>query len=406
MRRWLARVWQFALLEPWERNLFRAFVVLSLLSFPPMIADTLHEAGLRGDEFTANVLGTLQGYFSLFGIFVYARRRRTGLIPARRLTRAFLLISLALGAVLAVVLTGLVRGLETGRLARFGLVAAQVTRGEWRVDMTPGGIELVVGDYLQLVAVLLGAGSVGFFVMLWMLTTVAFGLCWLLSVALRALMPYVLHGVADITPTLALPLMAADKRGFGWAYALRWLFRIPDVLDTRALAMEPDAPRAAFPWRAFGFALGWQALLSAILGVNVGLNPMFLSDTASLERRMALASSVSLVIPVLVLLWFVFQRLHIIIEGPARAFALYDGLRARTYDAIVAFGTLVLFVRLAVRDVPLDYLLLTFSGYFFQIMMLNALITAVYFNWFEGWLLPVLAARLAADPPTPKGECV
>jgi hypothetical protein len=94
----------------------------------------------------------------------------------------------------------------------------------------------------------------------------------------------------------------------------------------------------------------------------------------------------SFFIPWLVLPWFIFRRLDAGIPGPSRKFMLYDGLRSRLFGTLVAIGTLITIIRLALRDIAISTILSSFFSYYTSFILLAAIFTFVYFNYFEDGL--------------------
>jgi hypothetical protein len=131
--------------------------------------------------------------------------------------------------------------------------------------------------------------------------------------------------------------------------------------------------------------MAWSTLFATVIAIDVSFNP-FLRESFSIQQLFSIVSVASIFIPWLVLPWFIFRRLGAGIPGQRRVFGLYDGLRSRVYGLLVAMGTLVLVIRLALRDVPLATMLVSFVNYYMVFLLLGSLFTFVYFNYFEDGL--------------------
>lgn len=182
--------------------------------------------------------------------------------------------------------------------------------------------------------------------------------------------------------------LSGEKRGssLNMAYQsfLRWIFDIPKVLDTKEIKMENEkkAFQDGFPWKDFRIALFLEFILAVVLAIYISLNPLLLIER-SLSELFALASAVSYFIPVIVIPLFVFRKLKVKIPGPAADFFLFEGARSKLLGIILALGTILLFLRLALRTFDPELLVYSFLFYLAGFLMNSFFITFVYFDYFE-----------------------
>ncbi|MFO7967549.1 MAG: hypothetical protein R6U44_08125 [Archaeoglobaceae archaeon] len=183
-------------------------------------------------------------------------------------------------------------------------------------------------------------------------------------------------------------LAGEEKRGssLNMAYQsfLRWIFNIPKVLDTTEIKMENEkkAFQDGFPWKDFRIALFLEFILAVVLAIYISLNPLLLIER-SLSELFALASAVSYFIPVIVIPLFIFRKLKVKIPGPAADFFLFEGARSKLLGIILALGTILLFLRLALRTFDPQLLVYSFLFYLAGFLVNSFFITFVYFDYFE-----------------------
>ncbi len=96
-----------------------------------------------------------------------------------------------------------------------------------------------------------------------------------------------------------------------------------------------------------------------------------------------IAQGVSNFIPMFILPWFIYLRLDAKIKGPVKDFKLFDGLYSRMFQTLVAFSTLILIFRMAVRDPDFWDVMANFTSYIVFFAMGIFIFTFVYFNYFN-----------------------
>ena len=96
----------------------------------------------------------------------------------------------------------------------------------------------------------------------------------------------------------------------------------------------------------------WQLLLGIVIIIYVSLNP-FLLESFSFESLFTISSNISLLIPLIILPWFIFLRFEARINGPVKDFPLYSGIAYRMYQTFVTVGSIIIIIRLALKNVNL-----------------------------------------------------
>jgi hypothetical protein len=174
--------------------------------------------------------------------------------------------------------------------------------------------------------------------------------------------------------------------------ALKWFFIIPSSLDTQTLIINHVKPKKQFPWPILKKALMWQILLGAIVIIYISLNPFFLEVT-SFQGLFNIASNISILIPFIILPWFVLRRLNARITGPVKDFQLYSGIVYRMYRTFVTLGTIIIIIRLALKTVNPRDVITAFPIYYMFFIAIIFILTLVYFNYFENVLAKDIANR-------------
>jgi hypothetical protein len=166
---------------------------------------------------------------------------------------------------------------------------------------------------------------------------------------------------------------------------LGWLFFIPDNLDTRTLnATAPEVERV-FPWTRFKRAVAWQTIFALLVVILVSLNP-FLLDAVSIETLFEIMNNAHVIVPLLFLPVLIVLRLKVKIDAPVKDFYIYIGIRTRLVRTFLAIGTLVLFIRLALKDLDPEMVVLNLIGYSFLAIIIISAFTWLYFNFVENQL--------------------
>lgn len=219
----------------------------------------------------------------------------------------------------------------------------------------------------------------------------AFGLIWMLAVVEKSTVSDTLAEITKITSNTSNFTSKKDKPNSRRYLVLQWLFNIPDVLDTKLLTINFE-PKQRFPWKVFKTAFLWVSILGFIIAMLI-INYVTSFAQISIENMLLISSLIVMLTPILVLSWFIFLRLDARIKGPIKDFKLYNGLKSRTTNYTLTFGTLILLIRLALVKTDLHQLFWSFVSYYPLFLVSAAIYTFIYFNYFENDLARNIAKR-------------
>lgn len=305
-----------------------------------------------------NVLSGLTGVFSFTGILAFIYYKDRGIVPTKRMIKMFAKIALAFAIVPTVYL--------------LYFEAAPLT--ESSLELAGAAIGIFLGMFLAL------------FLVQFVFMVMGFGLLAVVFIAQKRFTPETLVSIKGITANTEDPTkIQVKKKGMEFP-VLHWLYAIPDVLDTGTLTIDRVGPRDKFPWNPFLTALKWEITFSIVLAIYVSLNP-FLLGWSDITGRFNFSTNLSIVIPMFILPWFIFLRLNARIKGPVRDFKLFDGIKGRMASSLIALGTIILFIRFALRDIGALEVIQSFLGFFAILLAVIVFVTFVYFNNFEDGLV-------------------
>jgi hypothetical protein len=219
----------------------------------------------------------------------------------------------------------------------------------------------------------------------------AFGLIWMLAVVEKNTVSDTLADITKITSNTSNFTSKKDKPNSRRYLVLQWLFNIPDVLDTKFLTINFE-PKQRFPWKVFKTAFLWVSILGFIIAMLI-INYITSFAQISIENMLLISSLIVMLTPILVLSWFIFLRLDARIKGAIKDFKLYNGLKFRTTNYTLTFGTLILLIRLALVKTDLHQLFWSFVSYYPLFLVSAAIYTFIYFNYFENDLARNIAKR-------------
>ena len=225
-----------------------------------------------------------------------------------------------------------------------------------------------------------------------LLLVLGFGMIGVLSALEKGIAPEILLHVSRITPHISDSMKKKDIKTYMGYSALRWFFVIPDALDTKTLIISKVKPKKQLPWSLLKKAMFWQMLMGTIVIIYISLNPFFLELT-SFQSLFTIAANLSIMIPLIILPWFVFLRLNARIKGPVKDFQLYSGIAYRMYRTFVTLGTLIIIIRLALKNVNPRDVIAAFPIYYVFFIITIFFLTFVYFNYFENDLAKDVADR-------------
>jgi len=249
-----------------------------------------------------------------------------------------------------------------------------------------GGLDLPIFEMriaLQIWTLILGffTSFLGLILGYFFFLVMGFGVVGVLSAFLRSHTISLLENIKKLNEGTSQKMKDEDIIKYLQSKIVSWIFDIPPYLDTTTLNIKRPVSETSFPKGKFKKALAWQVFFCIILAINISLNPILLQHF-SINQLLGITSSIAVFTPLIVLPWFVYLKLEVEIEGPAKNFRLYEGLKSRVLSLLVALGTLITFVRLSLDRIDIQVFLLSFSAYLLGILILTVLFTFVYFNHF------------------------
>ncbi|MFW6038736.1 MAG: hypothetical protein ACOC89_04290 [Candidatus Saliniplasma sp.] len=316
----------------------------------------------KGDLFGLGsmVLSGLITIFIFIGILSFYFYREDGIIQTKKVITVIIYVSLFLTLITMMVGYFIFRPILL-------LLVNENIYGLRRILVTLGVFLLIFLSYI-----------LAFFLLLLQ----SFGLVSVIVLFQRKYFANILKDIRDITDALK----RGDENSSPIYYrSLRWIFDIPAVLDTSKLSIQNRDFRKKFSWVRFKKAFILETIVACVIAIYISLNPILLQER-SLNELFALASSISYFIPVVVLPLFIFLRLKVTIPGPAENYQIFDGLKSRLLSLVLALGTIILFLRLALESVSIENLLYPFIFYFLGFVISTLIMTFVYFNYFENAL--------------------
>jgi hypothetical protein len=357
--------------EKYDRRLLIFFSFWILLGLLFSVSDAFVSGGERIGILIPSFIESFGVAFFFTGLLAIKYHRKRGIIPGKRILKWFAKISLVIGLVGAVVIVW--------------IITQTTIFGDEFTELS--GIEMFV-FFLVMYAI----GFLFSFIIPLFFMITGFGMIGVLSALIRAKTPDLLVEVTKITPNITDPVKKKDKRKFIGFIWLSWAFNIPDVLDTRALSINKGEPKEKIPWPVFKQAVMWQVFFGVVLVIYISFSPFFL-DVTEMGFLFSIASNVSTYIPIFILPWFIYLRLDARIKGLVKDFRLFDGLKSRILQTLVAFSTLILIVRMAVVRPGFREFIASFLGFFVLFIIGVVMTTFVYFNYYENDLAYDIAQK-------------
>lgn len=318
---------------------------------------------------TVLIVNIISSFF-LTGILSFKYNNKLGIIPTKRVMKSFLKISAASAPLFVAI------------LLFFSVFPEEDNLGQYL-----GSSKF----FTELIGLYIGM-FIGVFLTLMLFMFLGFGMIAILSVLIRRKTPDMLLEITKITPNITEEAKIKDNRksmGYIW---LGWAYGIPEVLDTTTLTINSGEPLESIPRPAFKNAVKWQIFFGFVLLVYISFSP-FLLDFVDMQELASIASITTTFIPMFILPWFIYLRLDAKIQGPVKDFQLFHGLSSRMFQTIVAFGTLLLLVRLAIRNPQFLSVLLSFLTYSLFYVAGILIFTFIYFNYFENDLAADIVKR-------------
>jgi len=353
-------------LEAHDRFILKFFVILTVLFFSIVIISIPIVSRYEAVKFNPDVGTILNILFiglifitAIIGIPVFKYYRKKAIIRTRTIVKWFSIISFPVSVMATTIL--FVYEIDT-RSMGFSKISFMI-------------IGISIAMFLAILFVLL------------VLLIMGFGMMGVLTAGGKVFVPRVLVRVSKVTTNTSDTMKATNRWTYLKYFALGWRFDIPHTLDTTSLRIDRVRPKKSLPWTVFHKAMIWQIFVWLLLIVYITLNPFFLKSSDDYQGLLSIASSLSIFIPIFVLPWFIYLRLNARIKGQAKDFLLYEGNGKRALQTLVALGSVVFFIRLAVHVISVVDLLTAIVNFFFFFFIATLIFTFVYFNYFEDSLV-------------------
>jgi len=305
--------------------------------------------------------------FILTGILAFKYYRKAGIIPTKNTLKWFVIIAAILASGFTAILSFviIISSTELMNLATFILI-------------------IIVIYFAMLITI---------FFMLLVFMFVGFGMVGVLVALVRAFTPEILLHISRITSNIS---DSANKEGMQKHteyYILNWVFNIPKALDTKTLKIIGGKPRGWFPWKSLNRAMIWQILFGSVIIVYISLNPLYLKSELDFQNLFSIATNFTLVVPFIILPWFIYLRLDARISGPVKDYKLYSGIVYRMYRTFFTLGTIIIILRIGFERVNINDVIFALLMYYIFFILTIFLLTFVYFNYFENSVAWVVAKR-------------
>jgi hypothetical protein len=300
--------------------------------------------------------------FAITGILAYKYYRKSAIITMKRLMKWFALVSLVI-AVFVFLL----------------IIFAAITVSNFPSNI---GILIVMFIFLYL------AMFIVIYLIIIVLMFAAFGMVGVLAALERAIAPEILLHVSRISASKAITKKKKRKisKLSTIDTVISWAFAIPDVLETKSLKINHGRPRDWFPWSNFYKAIFWQLLFGTVIIVYISFNPLYVKSELDFRNLFSIASNITIIVPFIILPWFIFLRLDAKIKGQVKDYKLYRGIVYRMYQTFFTLGTILIILRLGLERLNPEMILLASIPYYTFFMATIILVTFIYFNNFDNGL--------------------
>jgi hypothetical protein len=343
-----------------DRKILIFFLFWFILFFIRAMAGAIISGNCRLDFILPPMLTSLVAAFMFTGILAFKYHHKRGIIRTKRIFKWFAKVALVIGLAFA--------------CGMFFLLTQTSILGE----PTEGNILVMIVMFIALFIGGFIAAFLGFIILL----ITGFGMIGVMSALVRRKTPDLLVEITKITPNITEAKKKEDKktyRGYVW---LGWAFDIPDVLDTKTLTINSGEPEEKISWPVFKQAFMWQIFFGIVIVIYISFSPFFL-DFMDMMSLFNIASNVTTFIPLLILPWFIYLKLGAKIKGPVEDFKLFDGISSRVFQTLVAFSTMILIIRIALRHPGFWSVIQSFIGFFMFFVASVLIFTFVYFNYFD-----------------------
>ncbi len=354
--------------EPWERKMLIGVMVILIFFAIGAIVD----ASISGDHMfwitVSNILGMFMFVALLAGIFFYSRYKKMGIVPTKRIWSLVWKVALIIGLVITTPFyldltdtyeTGFAPENEDEEVTELPLWANIILFGVLFLGFSLAGL------LIPIFTIVAGMGLVG-----------------VICLLEAGYVPVILRWVKRLT--------SRDHMG---AKALGWLLLIPDTLDTGTLKVDMPKEETTFPWDRYKQVVMWQLIIGFIIASYLSFNPFLLKSLGPQDLFNLLSNSL-VIIPILVIPWFIILRLNARIDGPVKEFTLFGGIRSRMLRTFLVIGSLLIFIRITIEEFGMREVLLNFIFYIIMLVFFSLLFSFLYLNFFEYELAKRVVSRL------------
>jgi hypothetical protein len=314
--------------------------------------------------------------FTIVGVLAFIYNKEHSIISTKKILKWFVFLSLALAFCILII-----------------VFIAVSFEGDY-----PNTIfELVT----MAVAIFLGA-FMGILLSLITLLLMSFGMIGIIAALVRAWTPEILLHISRISAKKNIPIVKKKRNSIKAHRSdnlelrdkiITWLFDIPDVLETNTLKIDKGRPQKQFPWSNLYKALFWQLLFGTIIIIYISFNPLYVKNVLDFQNLFNISTNLTLVVPFIILPWFIFLRLDAKIKGQVKDYELYRGIVYRMYKTFITLGTIIIIIRLGIERIPLGKIIAVVPIYYFFFFLTIFLVSLVYFNYFENELASDVARR-------------
>jgi hypothetical protein len=345
-----------------DKKILKAFFIVFIILFTLGIIPFIITGNSNLVELVSAFFISLLFAFFVAGIFAYGYSRRSAIIPTKKILKWFALISIPIATV-------------TMLMVLFFAITVQ--------EFPKDTIVLVVMPIIL------------FFIMFLMVILImivlffeSFGIVGVLVALVRAISPRILLRVSRISASKSVgnlknkKIAKLSKRDS----LISWAFAIPDVLETKTLKINHGRPRNWFPWSVFYKAMWWQTLFGAVIIVYISFNPLYVKTELDFQNLFSIASNITILVPFIILPWFIFLRLDAKIKGQVKDYQLYRGIVYRMYQTFFTLGTIIIIIRLGLERIDPGVILLTLPVYYLFFISTIFLVSFIYLNYFENGL--------------------
>jgi hypothetical protein len=305
--------------------------------------------------------------------------RKSGIIPWKKLTKGMFYISLVGALVITVGFALFIYMGKTGRVETDFLV----------YESNEIVIAALIGIFIAFIII-------SFLAQL-MFMVVGFGLIGILVALQRGLTPEILFRISKITKSTTAKIRKKHPWKY-WRYnGLLWFFNIPYSLDTKKLKFKSIKPLKKIPWGDLRDAVLFQILFGVVIVVYISFNPFFI-ERITMRELISFATNITIIVPFIIIPWFIYHRLDVSIKGITRDFTIYHGIKHRIFRTLIALGTLFLIIRMGLKDLEnaaMIELINGFVSYFVFFIIFTILFTFIYFNFFENKLARDVVKRFS-----------